>query len=90
MKIEINSKNEMQRLGAAIAETAEAHDLLLLNGDLGAGKTTLTQGIGCALGIRRPVKSPTFTIVREYREENYHYFTWTFIVLKMMICLQLI
>ena len=68
MKIEINSRDEMQRLGAAIAETAEAHDLLLLNGDLGAGKTTLTQGIGCALGIRRPVKSPTFTIVREYRE----------------------
>ena len=68
MKIEINSRDEMQRLGAAIAETAEAHDLLLLNGDLGAGKTTLTQGIGRALGIRRPVKSPTFTIVREYRE----------------------
>ena len=39
MKIEINSRDEMQRLGAAIAETAEAHDLLLLNGDLGAGKT---------------------------------------------------
>lgn len=64
----INSAEAMQRLGACLAKTAQPHDLLLLNGDLGAGKTTLTQGLGRALGIRRPVKSPTFTIVREYRE----------------------
>ena len=68
MKLEINSSEEMKRLGQVIADTADADDLLLLNGDLGAGKTTLTQGIGRALGIRRPVKSPTFTIVREYRD----------------------
>ena len=68
MKLEVNSTQEMQHLGAVIAQTAQAHDLLLLNGDLGAGKTTLTQGIGRALGIKRPVKSPTFTIVREYPE----------------------
>lgn len=68
MKINVNSSTEMKQLGAAIANTAKAHDLLLLNGDLGAGKTTLTQGIGEALGVRRPVKSPTFTIVREYEE----------------------
>lgn len=67
-KLEIDSAARMQKLGAALAQTAQAHDLLLLNGDLGAGKTTLTQGLGRALGIRRPVKSPTFTIVREYRE----------------------
>lgn len=66
--LEINSASRMQQLGAALAQTAQAHDLLLLNGDLGAGKTTLTQGLGRALGIKRPVKSPTFTIVREYRE----------------------
>jgi len=68
MKLSIDSTQKMQELGAAIAQTAQAHDLLLLNGDLGAGKTTLTQGIGRALGIKRPVKSPTFTIVREYPE----------------------
>ena len=68
MKLSIDSAQKMQELGAAIAQTAQAHDLLLLNGDLGAGKTTLTQGIGRALGIKRPVKSPTFTIVREYPE----------------------
>ncbi len=68
MKLNINSANEMKELGAAIALTAKEHDLLLLSGDLGAGKTTLTQGIGQALGIKRPVKSPTFTLVREYQE----------------------
>lgn len=68
MKLEINSSEDMQRLGASLARTAKPHDLLLLNGDLGAGKTTMTQGLGRELGIRRPVKSPTFTIVREYRE----------------------
>lgn len=68
MKLNVDSAQQMQDLGRVIAQTAQAHDLLLLNGDLGAGKTTLTQGIGRALGIKRPVKSPTFTIVREYPE----------------------
>lgn len=68
MKLEINSAEEMQKLGASLAKAAKPHDLLLLNGDLGAGKTTMTQGLGRELGIHRPVKSPTFTIVREYRE----------------------
>ncbi|MGQ5709261.1 tRNA (adenosine(37)-N6)-threonylcarbamoyltransferase complex ATPase subunit type 1 TsaE [Lactobacillus sp. PSON] len=68
MKLEINSAQEMQKLGSSLAKTAHPHDLLLLNGDLGAGKTTMTQGLGRELGIKRPVKSPTFTIVREYRE----------------------
>lgn len=64
----INSPEQMQKLGQALGKSASAHSLLLLNGDLGAGKTTLTQGIARALGIKRPAKSPTFTIVREYRE----------------------
>lgn len=68
MKITINSQEEMQNLGRIIAKTAQPHDLLLLNGDLGAGKTTMTQGIGRQLKIKRPVKSPTFTLVREYQE----------------------
>lgn len=67
-KLTINSAKAMRHLGACLAKAVQPHDLLLLNGDLGAGKTTLTQGLGRALGIRRPVKSPTFTIVREYRE----------------------
>ena len=83
MKLEVNSTQEMQHLGAVIAQTAQAHDLLLLNGDLGAGKTTLTQGIGRALGIKRPVKSPTFTIVREYTEAKLPLFHMEF-YLKMV------
>ena len=43
--LEINSVEQMQKLGKAIGETSQGHDLLLLSGDLGAGKTTLTKGI---------------------------------------------
>lgn len=68
MQLTIDSAADMRRLGRALGETAFPGSLLLLTGDLGAGKTTLTKGIARALGIRRPVKSPTFTIVREYRE----------------------
>lgn len=66
--LQVNSAQEMINLGKKIGATTKGGDLLLLAGDLGAGKTTLTKGIARALGIRRPVKSPTFTIVREYRE----------------------
>lgn len=68
--LNINSDVEMQNFGMALGKTATAQSLLLLTGDLGAGKTTLTKGIAKALGIKRPVKSPTFTIVREYPEGN--------------------
>ena len=51
-----------QRLGAA----TRAGQILALNGDLGAGKTTLTQGIAAGLGISARVTSPTFTLVNEY------------------------
>ena len=60
----ITSDDQMKKLGYRLGETARPNDLLLLCGDLGAGQTTLTNGLACALGITRPVKSPTFTIVR--------------------------
>jgi tRNA threonylcarbamoyladenosine biosynthesis protein TsaE len=50
--------------GAALARVLRAGDLVVLTGDLGAGKTTLTQGIGAGLGVRGPVASPTFIIAR--------------------------
>jgi tRNA threonylcarbamoyladenosine biosynthesis protein TsaE len=53
-------------LGAAIARTLLPGDVLLLDGDLGAGKTTFTQGLARAMGVRDPVTSPTFTLVRSY------------------------
>ncbi|MFD1506600.1 tRNA (adenosine(37)-N6)-threonylcarbamoyltransferase complex ATPase subunit type 1 TsaE [Georgenia yuyongxinii] len=51
-------------LGEALAGVLRAGDLVLLSGSLGAGKTTLTQGIGAGLGVRGQVASPTFIIAR--------------------------
>ena len=51
-----------------VAPQLEAGDVILLDGDLGAGKTSFTKGLAAGLGIDRPVKSPTFTIIREYQE----------------------
>jgi len=56
----------MQALGAELASQLRAGEVLLLNGDLGAGKTTLVQGIAAALGISEAVTSPTFTLVAEH------------------------
>lgn len=53
-------------LGAALASLLRPGDLVILTGDLGAGKTTLTQGLGAALGVRGRVASPTFVIAREH------------------------
>jgi tRNA threonylcarbamoyladenosine biosynthesis protein TsaE len=54
----------MRELGTRLAAVLRAGDLVILTGDLGAGKTTLTQGIGAGLGVRGPVTSPTFVIAR--------------------------
>jgi tRNA threonylcarbamoyladenosine biosynthesis protein TsaE len=58
---------DMKRLGAALAALLRPGDTVLLGGDLGAGKTTFTQGLAAALGISGPVTSPTFVLVHSYR-----------------------
>ncbi|MGI8644013.1 MAG: tRNA (adenosine(37)-N6)-threonylcarbamoyltransferase complex ATPase subunit type 1 TsaE [Thermomicrobiales bacterium] len=57
---------ETRAVGERIGRLAAAGVIILLHGDLGAGKTTLTQGIASALGIVEPIQSPTFTLVAEH------------------------
>jgi tRNA threonylcarbamoyladenosine biosynthesis protein TsaE len=54
-------------LAGAVAGLARDGDLVLLVGDLGAGKTAFTQGFAAALGIDEPITSPTFTLARSYK-----------------------
>jgi tRNA threonylcarbamoyladenosine biosynthesis protein TsaE len=54
----------MRALGRRLAGLLRAGDLVVLSGPLGAGKTTLTQGLGDGLGVRGPITSPTFVIAR--------------------------
>ena len=61
------SVDETKEIGAALAELARAGDLVLLAGDLGAGKTAFAQGFGRGLGVDEPITSPTFTLAREYQ-----------------------
>jgi tRNA threonylcarbamoyladenosine biosynthesis protein TsaE len=62
--IEVATAADMQALGRRLAGLLRAGDLVVLSGPLGAGKTTLVQGIGAGLGVRGPVTSPTFVIAR--------------------------
>ena len=67
MEFHIQDPEQMHQLGLAIAKVLKAGDLLLLNGPLGAGKTTLTRGIGEGLGASGTVQSPTFVLARTHR-----------------------
>ncbi|WP_407856252.1 tRNA (adenosine(37)-N6)-threonylcarbamoyltransferase complex ATPase subunit type 1 TsaE [Enterococcus hailinensis] len=57
-----------EKLGKIIGAVAKPCDNLVLNGDLGAGKTTLTKGIALGMEIDQMIKSPTYTIIREYQQ----------------------
>lgn len=63
-QVEVATAEEMRALGRRLAAGLRAGDLLVLSGPLGAGKTTLVQGIGDGLGVRGPITSPTFVIAR--------------------------
>ena len=62
--VEIRTADDMRRLGVLLAAQLRAGDLVLLRGPLGAGKTTLAQGIGEGLDVRGPITSPTFVLAR--------------------------
>ncbi|TQK18716.1 tRNA threonylcarbamoyladenosine biosynthesis protein TsaE [Microbacterium sp. SLBN-154] len=63
---EIASSAEMEALGEEMGRMLRPGDLIVLTGALGAGKTTLTRGIGRGLGVRGPVQSPTFVLARTH------------------------
>lgn len=65
-----HSVAETQRLGCSLGHLLEGQEVICLEGELGTGKTTLIQAIGCALGVGDPITSPTFTLVNEYRGER--------------------
>lgn len=76
MIIETNSASETLALGEKLGKAAKPGQIYTLNGDLGVGKTVLTQGFAKGLGITEAVNSPTFTIIQEYTEGRlpfYHF-----------------
>ena len=60
------NENELISIGENLGSVCQAGQVILLSGNLGAGKTTLVKGIAKGLGIEQMIKSPTYTIVREY------------------------
>lgn len=72
-----HSPDQTRRLGVRLGELLKPGDLVLLAGDLGAGKTTFAQGIARGWGSLDPVTSPTFVLINEYRRADearlYHF-----------------
>ncbi|MBS7344866.1 MAG: tRNA (adenosine(37)-N6)-threonylcarbamoyltransferase complex ATPase subunit type 1 TsaE [Caryophanon sp.] len=62
----VTSLAETEQFAQALAALLEASDVITLEGDLGAGKTTFTKSLAKGLGITRTVSSPTFTILKQY------------------------
>ncbi len=65
-----NSNEETIKIGQRLGSLLNKGDVVLLVGDLSGGKTTLTKGIGKALGVNKIINSPTFTIVKTYKGEK--------------------
>lgn len=75
MKFELNSLKDTEEFGKRLGSFLKKGDILCLNGDLGAGKTTLTKSIGLGLGVDEYITSPTFALINEYdgRLKVYHF-----------------
>ena len=76
MKIILNNEKETIEFGKSLAEFLTSNDILVLTGDLGSGKTKLTEGILTYFGLEKEISSPTFTIVNEYTNSDiniYHF-----------------
>jgi tRNA threonylcarbamoyladenosine biosynthesis protein TsaE len=76
LTLELSNADATRQLGVSLGQTLPAGSVLLLEGNLGSGKTTLVQGIGQGLGISEPIASPTFILLNEYPEGRiplYHF-----------------
>lgn len=69
MRISLPNAEATVELGTQVARMLRAGDLVILTGDLGAGKTTFTKGVAAGLGVRGPISSPTFIIARVHPGE---------------------
>lgn len=67
LEIKLTNLEETEKFGIRLGELLKSGDILCLNGDLGAGKTTMTKSIGIGLGVEEYITSPTFALINEYR-----------------------
>ena len=70
MKLTIKTPEAMEAFGRRLSRSLEPGDLVLLSGELGAGKTTMTRGIGVGLEAIGTIQSPTFVLARTHRTKN--------------------
>lgn len=71
MKIISTSSLQTKKIGQILAEELRGMEIICLSGDLGAGKTTFTQGLLKGLGVKGPYTSPTFAIVKVYKVKSH-------------------
>lgn len=71
MKIISKNVEQTYNLASKLAKHIKGGDIILLNGDLGAGKTTFVKGFAKAIGIKEAVTSPTFTLLKTYQGKDY-------------------
>jgi tRNA threonylcarbamoyladenosine biosynthesis protein TsaE len=67
MNLEVPTSDAMERFGESLARVAKAGDVIILTGELGAGKTTFARGFGRALQLATPMSSPTFVVARTHQ-----------------------
>ena len=72
MEVIVNNLKETEKLAKKFAKILTGGEIILLNGDLGAGKTTFTKCVLRALGVKDDITSPTFTIMREYNTKKFN------------------
>ena len=65
---QVTNEEQTKDIAAHLAKFAKAGHLVILEGQLGAGKTTFTKGFAQGLGIQKVIKSPTYTLIREYKQ----------------------